>query len=314
MDFRRLKYFCALVEKGSFSKAARSVFMSQPPFSQRIRELENSVGVELVHRNGKSFQITPAGWEFYRKAQFILSHLNGLITDFQKSASTKTTRLRIGICPLSLSMYLNSLCELQELFPHVSYRIWVMDNQALENAMQETQLDFCFLQLPLNYANYKMLRLKSASFVAVYGNGIPVPDHKILEIGDLKDVPLLLSRRRDGEGAFEQLMREFQYAGIEPDILMDTQRCRLLVTMLMTGAKGVAILPRDEIPDICKLPVRELGFVNLQTCPVLVTLKNGYLSPAAFEVLRFFFLKYHDECESAESLERHFENPQGKTR
>ena len=50
MDIKRLEYFCAIIEKGQIGKAAQSLHISQPPLSMRLRELEEELGVTLIHR------------------------------------------------------------------------------------------------------------------------------------------------------------------------------------------------------------------------------------------------------------------------
>ena len=57
MDIKRLEYFCAIIEKGQIGKAAQSLHISQPPLSMRLRELEEELGVTLIHRRGKAWQI-----------------------------------------------------------------------------------------------------------------------------------------------------------------------------------------------------------------------------------------------------------------
>lgn len=61
--------------------------------------------------------------------------------------------------------------------PDLRFRVWVMDNQSLERHMQERNIDFALVQLPVQNANYAMLPLARQEFVAVYGQGFPRPRH-----------------------------------------------------------------------------------------------------------------------------------------
>ncbi|MFJ4671541.1 LysR family transcriptional regulator [Kitasatospora purpeofusca] len=61
---RKLRYFVAVVEELHFSRAAARLFVTQQSLSNQIRELEDEVGVELLHRTTRSVELTPAGERF----------------------------------------------------------------------------------------------------------------------------------------------------------------------------------------------------------------------------------------------------------
>ncbi len=308
MDFKRLEYFCTLVEFGSFSKAAMSLHISQPPLSQRIKELEEELGVTLIHRTSRSFQLTPAGENLYHKAQFLLSYAHSIEKDFQNSGGPISGLVRIGVCPPCNSLLIGAMPELQEKFPNLSFRLWVMDNQSLERHMQEVHLDFCLTQLPLSYQNYKIIHLMSSPFCAVYGKGFRAPAKKKLTPRDFKDIPLLLSRRRDSGGSYNFLMRTFQTEGIVPKALLDTQDCRVLVDLLENGLKAVAICPQTEVPASCSLETRLLDCGGIKTLPVIIVLHQAYLSHGALSVLRVLYEKYRDPNDKKDYLSLLFED------
>src|SRR5690242_17729570 len=72
MDFRRLRYFVAIVDAGSVSKASAQVRIAQPALSQQLLTLESEVGVKLVDRTSHGITTTPAGRRLYRHALTIL--------------------------------------------------------------------------------------------------------------------------------------------------------------------------------------------------------------------------------------------------
>lgn len=69
MLFRQMKYFIAVVERGSFTEAAEQCYISQSAVSQQIRALEKELGVELLHRENRRFTLTPAGEYFIARAK-----------------------------------------------------------------------------------------------------------------------------------------------------------------------------------------------------------------------------------------------------
>jgi len=76
MRFRQLRYFCKIVECGSFSRAAATIHVAQPALSQQIAELETQMGVELLQRSARGVRATRAGEVLYREALAILRQLD----------------------------------------------------------------------------------------------------------------------------------------------------------------------------------------------------------------------------------------------
>jgi len=78
ITLRQLRYFQALVEHGSFSRAAESVYVSQPALSLQIRELEASLGGPLVERESRGIHLTRLGREAHEQTLRILDETNFL--------------------------------------------------------------------------------------------------------------------------------------------------------------------------------------------------------------------------------------------
>ena len=61
LELRHLRYFVALADAGSFTRAAEKIFIAQPTLSQQIRRLEEIVGTPLLQRRREGLRLTPAG-------------------------------------------------------------------------------------------------------------------------------------------------------------------------------------------------------------------------------------------------------------
>lgn len=288
MDLKRLEYFCAIVEKGQISKAARALHISQPPLSQRLKELEEELGVQLIYREGKAWQVTPEGEALYQRAQFILSHVEGLRKDIDGRRDQVCGLVRVGVCPPCFSLISGLIPGLNRQYPGLRFRVWVMDTQSLERHMQEVHLDFALVQLPVRETNYTVLPLARQSFCAVYGREMTPPAGHDIGIADLRDVPLMLSRRRDTGGTYDLVMRAFQEYGRQPNVILDTQDNRLLHRLLRQGMAAVTILPEREVAEdvLESFAVRRLAVPTLTLSPALITLEHAYLSRTAQTVLR----------------------------
>jgi len=77
--FQQMQYFIAIVKNHSFTQAAVECNISQSAISQQMKELESNLGIKLLERKGRSFEVTEAGQYFYIHSQDILKDLNQLI-------------------------------------------------------------------------------------------------------------------------------------------------------------------------------------------------------------------------------------------
>ena len=147
---------------------------------------------------------------------------------------------------------------------------------------------FALVQLPVQNANYAMLPLARQEFVAVYGQGVPPPEARSIGVEELREAPLMLSRRRDGGGGCDLIMRAFQDKGVRPNVVLDSQDTRLLHKLLRQGMSAVAILPEREVAagTLESFPMRRLDVPGLDLAPVLIWLEHAYLSRTARRVIQ----------------------------
>jgi LysR family nitrogen assimilation transcriptional regulator len=85
MELRQLKYFIAVADSGSLSRAALEVFVAQSALSKQIAELEDELEVQLLYRGRSGVTVTEAGKTFYAYAQAVLKQLNDVKTAVRSS-------------------------------------------------------------------------------------------------------------------------------------------------------------------------------------------------------------------------------------
>ena len=149
VTLRQLRYFQALIEHGSFSRAAESVHVSQPALSLQIRELEASLGGPLVERESRGILLTPLGREAHEQTLRILDETLLLETMGQRFEAGPL-RVAVGVVS-TLAPYLlpGMLGHLPDASPRVEIDILEAPGQDLVSGLLAGRLDAAIVSLPL---------------------------------------------------------------------------------------------------------------------------------------------------------------------
>ncbi|MCU4179704.1 LysR substrate-binding domain-containing protein [Bosea sp. BH3] len=124
MDLRQLRYFAAIVEQGSFSKAATKLRVAQPALSQHLRHMEDELGVALLHRGTRGVQPTEAGERLLTRAHSILAEFAALREQVRGEAEQPAGEVRIGLPGTVSEQFSVALIQAaRERYPAIRIRI-----------------------------------------------------------------------------------------------------------------------------------------------------------------------------------------------
>lgn len=98
IETKQLRYFIAVAESSSFSKAAKKLYITQPALSQQISKLEEELGVVLFDRNTRFIQLTAAGRDLYRRALHLLRELENMVQSVVATDSLGFTSQTMTVC------------------------------------------------------------------------------------------------------------------------------------------------------------------------------------------------------------------------
>ncbi len=135
-DLRQLEIFCKVVEIGSFSKAAKEVFLAQASVSERISTLENMVGTRLIDRLGREIAPTKAGEILYKHAILLLDMKKNACIEMQQFLGATQGEIRVGASTIPGEYILPRVMgSFQEKYPLVSVNLTISDSSEIENSV-----------------------------------------------------------------------------------------------------------------------------------------------------------------------------------
>src|SRR5262245_30694574 len=142
LDIRHLRYFVAVAEAGSFSRAANRLGISQPSVSQQMRELEAGLRITLFQRRGKRILLTSAGLVFEEYARIILRQVENLIDQLSGGPERLRGTLHLGVVPfLDVALMPHLLGLFATTFPDTTLIVDEISSHDIETALEEGRVD-----------------------------------------------------------------------------------------------------------------------------------------------------------------------------
>ena len=146
MELRQLRYFIAVAENLSFSRAAQQLHITVPPLSRQIRQLEDEFDVRLFIRDRRHVTLSDAGRLFLREARSLISQA-GRMTDSVRMAKCGSVGLvRIGVGPALGERVGRVVVEHGRQFPAVEVQCRDILSSAQYQSLFDGQIDVAFLR------------------------------------------------------------------------------------------------------------------------------------------------------------------------
>ena len=255
---KQLRYFLALTESLHFGRAAEACFVSQSAFSNAIKELESTLGVQLVDRNNRNVTISAIGQDVAVQARLVVRDLESLVEMTQGQTGPLGGELRLGVIPtIAPFMLPKALPRLRKAYP--ALRLYLIEDQTqrIYDRLLDGELDVLLLALPWPMRNVETQELFRDRFCRAYRAGSDEESILLLEDGHcLRDHALAACKLRDTEK-----VRRFGASSLLT--LIEMVDADLGITFLPEMARGSALLrnTRVELHALGEQSYRTIGLV-----------------------------------------------------
>jgi LysR family nitrogen assimilation transcriptional regulator len=240
IDLRQLRYFVAIVDSGSLTRAAGVLHIAQPALSQQMSALESELDSQLLTRSVKGVRPTEAGWAVYRHAQTVLK-LTMQTRDVAHGAGADVSgRVRVGM-PSSIAMILAAplLASVRILYPSILVEIYESPSAYLAAQLLDERVDLSLLvdKIPLSRLSVQPLVVEGLYFVRSQrgGNNTSAP----VGIEELSGVPMILTTRAT---TLRHLVDQaFAEKGLVAQVVAEASSIQTLLTVVAQAELGTLI-------------------------------------------------------------------------
>jgi LysR family transcriptional regulator, nitrogen assimilation regulatory protein len=258
MNLRQLRYFAKIVECGSFSRAAAEVHIAQPALSQQVAELEQDLGVVLLHRSARGVRPTPAGQALYTETLEILRHIERLPSIVQSAGGEAQGSVRFGMSSTLAAQLGGPFMDVvKQALPKVVLRLVVQDSQTLRTQVMEQRIDLALVFEDQPVIGLVRAPLFRQRLYLVQRKKTAVTPQRVT-LARLATMPLVLP-------AHPNLVRKllddaFVAAGVEPVTVAEADVFSSVLSAVQSGI-GDTILPKGDFSD-------SPGNTNLVAIPI----------------------------------------------
>ena len=195
MDIKELRYFIAVAECGSISKAAEKLFTTQPNLSRQLMKLEEETGQKLLIRGNKKSELTEAGRLLYKRATEITELMDRTQSELRSDGDEVFGTVCIGGGEsYAVGLIAKAAKEVSDMFPGIKFDFFSGDTDAVTEKLEKGLIDFGILIEPSNLEKYNSLRLPlTDKWGILMRKDSPLSEKEYITKEDLNGLPLLFS-------------------------------------------------------------------------------------------------------------------------
>ena len=245
MELRYLRYFIAVAEDLSFSRAAERLHVDQSALSRRVQDLESELNVPLFTRTRHRVQLTSAGKAFLEEARRLMSDTANAIETARRAARGEVGRLDIGyIGALSDVLIPRLLRKFRDRFPQVALTLQHLRPASQIAALLSGRIHLGFVGLPdpeyETQLAFEVFRRDPMQIALPSGH--PLLARKQFSLANFAKEKFVFLTRSGSPHYHDWMMKMCHEAGFHPQVVQEVEH-RQTATELVAAGYGVALFP-----------------------------------------------------------------------
>ncbi|KZB88067.1 LysR substrate-binding domain-containing protein [Amycolatopsis regifaucium] len=244
-ELRQLRYFVAVAEEASFTRAARRLHIAQQSLSQQITVLERLLGADLLYRDSRGTRLTEVGSLFLPEARAVLARNDEALSVLNRAVRGEIGTLHLGFLTTTANYLLPPVVRaVRDRLPDLTLTTDDTQIAALVDGLTRGRYDLIFTRPPL-IDGFEIRTLITEEVCAVLPEGHRLAGSRELKLADLADEPWVLTPRGSWEPWHRRYDSEFAAAGFAPRVVQRAATVQGLLGLVAAGV-GVTRLARSS--------------------------------------------------------------------
>ena len=247
MELRHLRYFIAVGDELSFTKAAQKLRLAQPSLTRQVRNLEDEIGVRLLNRANNRVTLTDEGRLLLFDAKKLLAMCAETVTAVQRMSRGENSQLNIGyMANIHYGLLPATLGAFRKLCPGVALNLFDMSSAEQYVALDSHKIDLGFVGLRPDLSGHELLSecVAHDTILVALPARHPLAAKARLKLADLAPQFFIGMSARTHPGTRQWLIETCQGAGFEGRILQEVDGEPEALKFVADGL-GVALMPEQ---------------------------------------------------------------------
>jgi len=208
METRLLNYFLEIARTGNVSQAARELHVTQPTLSRQLRILEDELGTKLFEREKHKMVLTKAGSHYQTYARQILTMVDRAEVEINQLENEMVGTISIGCIESNAAdLMAKAIKKFHQQYPAVKFEMYDLDGADIQEQIDQGLLDLGIILYPNETTKYNSIALKLRDYWGVVlSKKIPLTNKMNLNVDDLKQLPLLVTRNSIMQSELSKLL------------------------------------------------------------------------------------------------------------
>ena len=243
LELRHLHYFAVLAEELHFRKAADRLFISQPGLSKQIKWLEDQLAVQLLKRDKRNVQLTPAGQYLYSQVRQLEDRVDQVVHETRLVHSGLKGNLRISYIGSAMQNIIPDLLKLIDAdYPNIQFDLTEMGNGSQIEQLLHQNVDIGFVRTDHVPPPLLSLEVFKDTFSLVLPKNHPIRGKQIQDLLQVKDEKFILFESSYSQSYYAKVMQIFADAGFSPKVAHHTIHANSIFRLVESGF-GISIVP-----------------------------------------------------------------------
>lgn len=179
MEIRQLKYFLTIAETGNYSRAAKSLFVTQPTLTLSMQKLEKEFDTKLFYQSNDGLQLTDTGLFLYENARELVEEFDALEMHMHDQKKQPKKMIRVGLTVLSAIQFMEQISKFIATHHDVEVRLIQTGSRELQHMLVNEEIDFGILSFPRVVQNIEMIPLEKTTTQG-YNVSVVMPKNNLL--------------------------------------------------------------------------------------------------------------------------------------
>ena len=245
INLNQLRVFYEAARSGSFTGAARKLFITQPAVTAQMKAFEDQCSLKLFKKKGRRLYLTDEGTTLYEYVRKIFDYEREVEDVIEEMRELKRGILRLGTSKAYARYFMPFLISsFREAYPHIKVYLDEGSSFDIVRSLVDLKNEVAVIARVEDDPNVTFLPFKRDRLVLILAQGHSLTKKKSVSVEDLVNDPMIM--KEAGSGTRKRVNELFSAKGLSPNVLMETSNTEFIKQLVQRG-EGISFLVEEAV-------------------------------------------------------------------